>query len=61
MADLAARLPNRTIGVNSSRLGVASSYFMVTGRVTIRHSTLQIQALVERQPSATRLLWVKEI
>ena len=61
LADLAARLPNRTLGVNSSRLGVASSYFMVTGRVTIRHSTLQIQALVERQPSATRLLWVKEI
>lgn len=61
LADLASRLPNRTLGVNNSRLGVASSYFTVTGRVTIRHSTLEIQALVERQPSATRLLWVKEI
>lgn len=60
-ADLAARLPNRTLGFDGARLGVASNYFIVTGRVTIRSATLQIQALVERQPSATRLLWVKEI
>ena len=61
LADLAARLPNRTLSFDGGRLGVASNYFIVTGRVTIRSATLQIQALVERQPSATRLLWVKEI
>jgi general secretion pathway protein K len=60
-ADLAARLPNRTLSFDGGRLGVASNFFIVTGRVTIRSATLQIQALVERQPSATRLLWVKEI
>lgn len=61
LADLAARLPNRTLSFDGGRLGVASNYFVVTGRVTIRQATLQIQALVERQPSATRLLWVREI
>ncbi len=61
LADLAARLPNRTLGFDGARLGVATNYFIVTGRVTIRSATLQIQAMVERQPSATRLLWVKEI
>jgi general secretion pathway protein K len=61
LADLATRLPNGSLGFDGARLGVTSNYFIVTGRVTIRSATLQIQALVERQPSATRLLWVKEI
>jgi hypothetical protein len=34
---------------------------MVTGTVTIRAATLEVQALVERLPTATRLLWVREV
>lgn len=61
VADLAARLPGSSTGFDSTRLSVTSGYFMVTGIVTIRAATLEVQALVERLPTATRLLWVREV
>jgi hypothetical protein len=36
-------------------------YFLIRGVVGIRGAKLEIQALVERQPTATRLLWIKTI
>ncbi len=60
LADLAARLPGRPPAVDPALFSVASAYFLVTGRVKIRQATLQLQALVERQGAATRLLWMRE-
>lgn len=61
LGDLASRLSNRTLSIDSGRLGIASNFFIVRGNVAIRHTTLQIDALVERKPHATRLVWVREI
>lgn len=61
LADLATRLPGKPASVDPSIFSVASSYFLVNGRVTIREATLQVQALVERQGAATHLLWQREI
>lgn len=61
LADLAARLPGKPASVDASLFSVASGYFLVNGRVTIRAATLQVQALVERQGAATHLLWQREI
>jgi general secretion pathway protein K len=61
LADLATRLPGKPASVDPSIFSVASSYFLVNGRVTIRDATLQVQALVERQGAATHLLWQREI
>jgi general secretion pathway protein K len=61
LVDLATRLPGKPASVDPSIFSVASSYFLVNGRVTIREATLQVQALVERQGAATHLLWQREI
>lgn len=61
LGDLAARLSNRTLSFDGGRLGVASSFFIVRGNIAIRHTALQIDALVERKPNTTRLVWVREI
>lgn len=61
LADLAARLPGRPTSLDPSLFSVASSYFLVTGRITIRAATLQVQALVERLGAATHLLWMREV
>ena len=60
LADLAARLPSRPASVDPALFSVGSAYFLVTGRVTIRQATLQLQALVERTGAATHLLWMRE-
>ena len=46
--------------VDPALFSVGSAYFLVTGRVTIRQATLQLQALVERTGAATHLLWMRE-
>ncbi len=60
LADLAARLPGKPADIDPALFSVASAYFLVTGRVTIRQATLRVQALVERQGAATHLLWTRE-
>ncbi len=60
LADFAARLPGKPAAVDPALFSVASGYFLVTGRVTIRQATLRVQALVERQGAATHLLWTRE-
>ena len=61
VADLANRLPDQAKSLDDGSLSVTSNYFLVNGAVTIRSAKLEIEALVERQPTATRLLWVREL
>ena len=61
VTDFTDRLPGSSVDVDSSRFSVMTHYFLIRGAVSLRGSKLDIQALVERQPSATRLLWVKSI
>jgi len=61
VTDLSQRLPDKVKNWDSSSFSVTSSYFLVNGMVSIRSAKLEIQALIERLPTATRLLWVKEL
>jgi len=57
--DFYTRIP----GVESDpdQLSVATRFFLVNGRVSMREAMMQVQALVERQGAMTRLLWVREV
>ena len=57
--DFNTRVP----GVDSDpdELSVATRFFLVNGRVSMREAMLQVQALIERQGTLTRLLWMHEI
>lgn len=57
LADLGLRLPGKT-EPDPALLSVASSYFLVNGRVAIRQAGLQVQGLVERVGAGTHLLWM---
>lgn len=59
LSDFYTRIP----GVESDpdQLSVATRFFLVNGRVSMREAIMQVQALVERQGAMTRLLWVREV
>lgn len=61
VADFSKRLPNAAKGLDEASVSVTTRYFLVNGAVVIRNAKLEVQALVERQPTTTRLLWVKEL
>ncbi len=59
LAELALRLPSRS-EPDPALISVATSYFLVTGKVAIRQAGLQVQGLVERSGPATHLLWMSQ-
>lgn len=59
--DLTARLPGTQVSIDGNAVNVSTRFFLVNGRITIRNAALQVQGLVERNGSATQLLWVREI
>ncbi len=59
--DFAARLPGRPEPPPPSQVAVATSYFLVNGRVTIGDASLQVQGLVERHGPTTHLVWLCEV
>jgi general secretion pathway protein K len=60
LADLAQRMPGKSVSASSAELSVATSFFLVNGDVKMRRAGLQVQALVERTGATTRLVWVRE-
>ena len=59
--DFAARLPGRPEPPPTTQAAVATSYFLVNGRVTIGEASLQVQGLVERHGPTTHLVWLREV
>ncbi len=59
--DFAARLPGRPEPPPTSQAAVATSYFLVNGRVAIGEASLQVQGLVERHGPTTHLVWLREV
>ena len=57
--EISARLPGKP-DIDPALLSVATSYFLVNGRVAIRQAGLQVQGLVERSGAATHLLWMNQ-
>lgn len=57
--DVNARVPG--MESDPEQLSVATQFFLVNGRVSMRQAMTQVQALIERQGAITRLLWVREV
>ena len=57
--DFNTRVPG--IESDPDELSVATWFFLVNGRVSMREAMLQVQALIERQGTLTRLHWVREV
>jgi len=57
-ADLAQRLPGGRL--NGSALAFTTNFFLVDGKIRIGRAALQMLALIERNGSNTRLIWIRE-
>ena len=59
LPDFEHRFPGK-IGTSSNAISFSTSYFFVYGKVKLSRSALEVNALIERTPVATKVLWVRE-
>jgi general secretion pathway protein K len=59
LSEVASRLSSQP-DLDPALLSVATSYFLVNGRVSIRQAGLQVLGLVERSGATTHLLWMSQ-
>jgi len=60
LADLTNRLPGRALSASTGKVSVTTNYFLVNGKVHMARAELDIQALIERSGSITKLIWIRE-
>ena len=60
MADFSARLPTDALAPSASQISVVTSYFLVNGKVRMSRANLDMQALIERTPNGSKLIWIRE-
>lgn len=60
LADFAQRLPGKTFAPSASEASVATHYFLVDGKVRMNRAELDMQALIERNGSNTKIIWIRE-
>lgn len=58
--DFSNRLPGRTLSLSASDASVATNFFLVNGKVRINRAKLEVQALIERNGTTTRLIQIRE-
>jgi general secretion pathway protein K len=61
LADFSNRLPGRTLSASAGKVSVMTNYFLVNGKVYMTRAELDIQALIERNGSTTKLIWIREV
>jgi general secretion pathway protein K len=60
LANFAQQLPGSSLGVPSSQASVTTNYFLVNGKVHMNRAGLEVQALIERSGTNTKLIWIRE-
>lgn len=60
IADFSLRLQGKPLSVPANKLSVMTNYFLVNGKVRMSRARLETQALIERNGSSTRLVWIRE-
>jgi general secretion pathway protein K len=60
IADFAERLPDNSLSVSNLEASVTTNYFLVNGKVRMDRAELEMQALIERNGSSTKLIWIRE-
>jgi general secretion pathway protein K len=59
-SDLLQRLQGKSLSQASGEIAFASAYFIVNGKVRLSRATLDVQALIERLGSQTKVIWIRE-
>ncbi len=60
LADFTNRLPGKHFSVSPGRESVTTNYFLVKGKVRMSRAELDMQALIERNGSNTKLIWIRQ-
>ena len=60
IADFSARLPENSLSVSNLEASVTTNYFLVNGKVRLNRAGLEMQALIERNGTNTKLVWIRE-
>ncbi|MGA7750701.1 MAG: type II secretion system minor pseudopilin GspK [Gallionella sp.] len=60
ISDFTERLPDNSLSVSNLEASVSTNYFLVNGKVRMNRAELEVQALIERNGTNTRLIWVRE-
>jgi general secretion pathway protein K len=60
ISDFTERLPGNSLSVSDLEASVMTNYFLVNGKVHIDRANLDVQALIERNGTITRLVWIRE-
>jgi general secretion pathway protein K len=58
-ADFTSHLPN-SLSASASTVSVMTSYFLINGKVRMSRADLEMQALIERNVTTTKLIWIRE-
>jgi len=61
LGDFINRLPGRSLAASAGKVSVTTNYFLVNGKVHMTRAELDIQALIERNGSITKLIWIRDI
>jgi len=61
LADFVNRMPGRTLAGSANKVTTITNYFLVNGKVHMTRAELDIQALIERKGSITKLIWIRDI
>lgn len=59
-ADFTQRLPRSQQTTGVGEIAVATSYFIVHGKVKIDRASQQMQALIERNLNGTNVIWIRD-
>jgi len=60
LADFTHRLPDKTFAASANEASVTTNYFLVDGKVRMNRAELDVQALIERNGSNTRIIRIRE-
>ncbi len=60
ISDFTERLPGNSLSVSNLEASVMTNYFLVNGKARINRANLDVQALVERNGTITKLIWIRE-
>ncbi len=60
LADFTRRLPGKPLSASPGKASVTTNYFLVNGKVRMTRAGLEMQALIERTGTITKLIWARE-
>jgi general secretion pathway protein K len=60
LADFTNRLPGKALSATPGKVSVSTNYFLVNGKIRMSRAELDMQALIERSGSTTKLIWIRE-